>query len=116
MGLVLGCIMLSGSLADASAAGFPWNWTASIRWENGTLALAIDPSAGFWRTVRTIAVPELHSLRLLVDESALELFVNSGERVMASRFFPKSLSSLRLEGTGQMTLYDMKPMEMIFTC
>ncbi len=87
---------------------------APIRWENGMLTPAIDPSAGFGRTARKLTVPELHSLRLLIDESALELFVNDGERVMTSRFFPKSPFSLRMKGTGQMTLYDTKPMEMTF--
>lgn len=85
---------------------------ASIRWADGLLTLSFDEGCGFGRTVRTAAIPELRSLRLLVDNSSLELFLNSGEQAMSSRFYPKGSLSLRLNGMGYAKLYDMRSMEM----
>ena len=84
----------------------------SIRWEDGRLVLSLDESCGFGRTVRTAAVPRLHSLRLLLDSSSLELFINGGEQIMTSRFYLKGRRFLHFEGEGTAKLYDMGAMEM----
>ncbi len=42
----------------------------------------------------------------------LELFLNDGEQVMTSRFYPQEPLYLRLEGEGYAELYDMNAMEM----
>ena len=84
----------------------------SIRWSDGLLTLSLDASCGYGRTVRTADIHELHSLRLLVDSSSLELFLNDGEQVMTSRFYPQGPCSLRLDGRGCANLYDMRAMEM----
>ena len=52
---------------------------AAICWEDGVLTLTLDETCGFGRTLRTTAVHKLRSLRLLVDSSSLELFLNDGE-------------------------------------
>ena len=85
---------------------------AVICWEDGLFTLTLDEACGFGRTVRTAAVRRLHSLRLLVDSSSLELFLNDGEQVMTSRFYPQEPLYLRLEGEGYAELYDMNAMEM----
>ncbi len=96
-----------GSRLTVALAG-----AAVICWEDGLLTLTLDEACGFGRTVRTAAVRRLHSLRLLVDSSSLELFLNDGEQVMTSRFYPQEPLYLRLEGEGYAELYDMNAMEM----
>lgn len=85
---------------------------AAICWEDGVLTLTLDETCGFGRTLRTAAVHKLRSLRLLVDSSSLELFLNDGEQVMTSRFYPKEPRYLQLEGAGYAKLYDMGAMGM----
>ena len=85
----------------------------SIRWADGRLTLSLHENCGYGRTFRTAAVSELHHLRLLVDSSSLELFLNGGEQVMSSRFYPKETAfSLRFDGMGCAKIYDMCAMEM----
>ena len=85
---------------------------AAICWEDGLLTLTLDEACGSGRTVRTAAVHKLRSLRLLVDSSSLELFLNDGEQVVTSRFYPEEPRYLRLEGEGTAKLYDMDAMGM----
>lgn len=85
---------------------------AEICWEDGLLTLTLDEACGSGRTVRTADVHKLRSLRLLVDSSSLELFLNDGEQVVTSRFYPGEPCYLRLEGEGTAKLYDMCAMEM----
>ena len=85
---------------------------AVICWEDGLLTLTLDEACGSGRTVRTAAVHKLRSLRLLVDSSSLELFLNDGEQVVTSRFYPEEPRYLRLEGAGTAKLYDMDAMGM----
>ena len=46
------------------------------------------------------------------DGSSLELFLNDGEQVVTSRFYPEEPRYLRLEGAGTAKLYDMDAMGM----
>lgn len=85
---------------------------ASVCWEDGLLTFSLDQSCGCGRTVRSAEVCELRSLRLLVDHSSLELFLNGGELVLSARFYPKGACTLRLDGTGNAKLYDLRSMEM----
>lgn len=96
-----------GSRLTVALAG-----AAEICWEDGLLTLTLDEACGSGRTVRTADVHKLRSLRLLVDSSSLELFLNDGEQVVTSRFYPGEPCYLRLEGEGTAKLYDMCVMEM----
>lgn len=80
---------------------------AYVCWKDGLLTFSLDPSCGYGRTTRTAVVPTLHNLRLLVDHSSLELFLNGGERVLSARFYPKGACTLELNGTGRAKLYDL---------
>ena len=60
-------------------------------------------------------VAELSSLRILADTSSLELFVNGGEQVMTTRYYPSGAQTLRIGGQGEATLYDMDAMELAYT-
>lgn len=80
-----------------------------LRAENGTLTLAVQES-GHGRTVRTAPAAELRNLRILADASTLEIFVNDGETVLSTRWYPEdSGRTLTLEGTGSVTAWDMTP-------
>ncbi|MCR4650354.1 MAG: glycoside hydrolase family 32 protein [Lachnospiraceae bacterium] len=51
------------------------------------LRLILSESAGEGRIERRIKLRSLNSLRLLLDTSLLELYINEGEEVMTSRFY-----------------------------
>lgn len=43
---------------------------------------------GYGRDIRSVKVDRLESLRVLCDTSSIEIFVNEGEEVFTSRFYP----------------------------
>ncbi|MGN0287147.1 MAG: glycoside hydrolase family 32 protein [Atopobiaceae bacterium] len=55
-----------------------------------TLRFAEDATSSAGRTKRSCAMPEnsIHSLRILVDETAVEVYVNDGMWVFSTRWFP----------------------------
>lgn len=57
-----------------------------------TLRFAEDATSNAGRTKRFAAMPEntIHSLRILVDESAVEVFVNDGMLAFSTRWFPST--------------------------
>ena len=61
--------------------------SAVIEWEEGLLRLTID-GGGAGRTVRCAEVGEVQTLRVLADVSSLEIFVNGGEQVLSTRYYP----------------------------
>ena len=61
--------------------------SAVIEWEEGLLRLKID-GGGAGRTVRCAEVGEVQTLRVLADVSSLEIFVNGGEQVLSTRYYP----------------------------
>ena len=63
----------------------------AIAWDGETLSLRFaDNAVGCGRMVRAAACPELRNLRVLVDNSAVEVFANDGELTFATRWFPRS--------------------------
>ena len=55
------------------------------------LRFAEDAASSAGRTKRACALSDntLHSLRILVDSSAIEIFANGGEKVFSTRWFPR---------------------------
>ncbi|WP_333900891.1 sucrose-6-phosphate hydrolase [Enterobacter wuhouensis] len=47
---------------------------------------------------------EVHRLRILCDRSSVEIFINNGEGVMSSRYFPDHPARVRFEGASDITL------------
>ena len=73
----------------------------SICWDGAELALRfVDDAVGCGRTARTAPCADLRDLRVLVDSSAIEVFVNDGELAFATRWFPRS-RSLTIDEKGQ---------------
>lgn len=86
--------------------------SGKIIYENGLLTLTLDEGSGWGRTQRVGEVDRLHSLRILKDTSSLEIFMNHGQQVMTTRWYPKEANTLQLIGQGTATVYEMKGMEM----
>lgn len=85
---------------------------AEIRWADGLLSLSFR-DGGCGRTIRRARVDRLRNLRLLADASSLELFVNDGETVMTSLYYPaEGQKGLQVEcAAGALSLWKMNPME-----
>lgn len=86
---------------------------ALIEWDNGMLSLRFQ-DGGSGRGVRRARVEKLDKLRILGDESSLEIFANDGQAVMSSRYYPEQNKSLRFDGAGRVTVWKMEPMEVLY--
>ena len=57
-------------------------------------------------------VNKLNNLRVFCDTSSLEIFVNGGEEVFTSRFYPtKNQKGIKIVGKnikGKLTIYEME--------
>lgn len=81
----------------------------TLDYADGVLALRVGPEGGFGREkgVRRAAVPVLRGLRILADSSSAEVFVNDGETVLSTRYYPAPHQTRsRIEaGCGTAVLY-----------
>lgn len=93
-------------LAGAGRAGsLVLDDALAISWEDGTVRLTIaDDRVGCGRDERAASVGAVRDLRVLVDSSAVEVFVNGGELALATRWFPRS-ERLTLVQRGQALLH-----------
>ncbi|MGN1007447.1 MAG: GH32 C-terminal domain-containing protein, partial [Butyricicoccus sp.] len=68
---------------------------------------------GAGRTVRRAAVDALREVRILGDASSVEIFVNGGETVLSSRYYPDAGNGrLHVEaGGGRARVWTMQAME-----
>lgn len=87
---------------------------AVIEWGDGLLTLTLSECSGCGRTQRVAEVEKLDSLRILADTTSLELFVNGGEQVMTTRYYPQDAHALHIGGQGTAEIYDMDAMELVF--
>ena len=69
--------------------GFDGQLQLSFSAEDGLLRMAFtDEKAASGRTERVLPLAALHELRVLVDGSTVEVYVNHGEEVLSTRWFP----------------------------
>ena len=61
---------------------------AVLEWQPGLVTLSFL-QGGAGRTVRRVAVDQLDSLRILGDSSSLEIFLNDGQQVLSTRYYPQ---------------------------
>lgn len=73
-----------------------------LNYDSEVLTLSHGPS-GYGRKKRQIALKELHSIHLFMDQSSIEIFINDGQYVMTSRVFPK-LGANRIAFSGNAEL------------
>lgn len=89
--------------------------------ENGCAELKFLSDAGCGRTLRSArmrtADPALRTLRVLRDTSLLEIYVNDGELVFTTRWYPKSVQETALSLVGPVSaaeVWEFKGMEVDF--
>lgn len=87
---------------------------AVIDYADGLLTLTLSQDTGAGRTQRVAELTQLRTLRILMDTSSLELFINDGEQVMSTRWYPTQADSLHLTGCGRADVYEMQAMELQF--
>lgn len=67
---------------------------------------------GYGRDIRSAKVKDLKNIRVLIDTSSIEIFINNGEEVFTSRFYPKEdQRGLKIDGqnlSGKLTIYEME--------
>lgn len=81
--------------------------SAVIEWGQGELTLSFA-GGGAGRTVRRAIVGEVRTMRILGDTSSLEIFVNGGQNVLTTRYYPQpGARGVKLVGKGDMRLWEM---------
>lgn len=85
-----------------------------IMYADGLLRLHLCTHSGYGRTMRVAEVGALQELRILLDSSSCEIFLNGGEQVMTTRFYPGINRQCTFEGKGLVELYDMGSMEFAY--
>lgn len=84
----------------------------SLDWRDGLLTLAVR-EGGYGRETRAARVERLDRLHIFLDASAVEIFVNDGETVLSTRWYPgEGERELTLTGDGTATVYGRKPFEL----
>jgi beta-fructofuranosidase len=59
--------------------------------ENGVFTLKfLDEKFGCGRDLRRVKLDSCESIRVLADKTSLEIFLNGGEKVLSTRFYPSS--------------------------
>lgn len=81
--LVLEEIALTGCSFQISMGG-----QMLFRYENGTAENGFPGVTGAGRKVRKAQINELRNIRFLVDTSAAEIYLNDGETVFSTRYYP----------------------------
>lgn len=81
--------------------------------ENGVLTLAFTDRSGSGRKQRKARIGALKNARIFLDASAAEIYINGGETVMSTRFYPKKdFLSLKITvENGTVLVYHLKNME-----
>ncbi|MGN0131575.1 MAG: sucrose-6-phosphate hydrolase [Lachnospiraceae bacterium] len=85
--LLLDRISSSFSVTVADDLHFEWDKT------NGICRLFFTGQAGYGRTCRKIQTDKISSLQMFIDSSAVEIYLNEGEIVFSSRYYPKEKSN-----------------------
>lgn len=84
-------------------------------WENGVFTVNFEEQCGCGRMRRQIQLESLEEIRILKDVSMLEVFLNHGEFVFTSRYYPKNTTTTKIEinGEKQAVVYTMRKMEVV---
>lgn len=59
-----------------------------LKYENGIAEMGFPGITGAGRTVRKAKIDSFKNIRLLVDTSAAEIYINDGETVFSTRYYP----------------------------
>ena len=62
---------------------------------------------GYGRDARYIRVKKIENLRLMIDASSVEVFVNDGKYVMSNRMYPSEYKDIKVNGNITGKLYKL---------
>lgn len=85
----------------------------TFSYNGAELILSLTDECGFGRGVRRAEISEVHSLRILVDVSIVEFYVNDGEMVFTTRYY-KTLNGTNIifdVPGADINVYPMKRMK-----
>lgn len=84
-----------------------------IIYENSVLTLSFGKS-GYGRKSRSVRLQSLEEIRIFCDSSSVEIFVNGGEEVFTSRFYPENYSGIKpRENYEALKIWQLKGFEYI---
>ncbi len=88
-----------------------------LSWERGIFILEFSNNSGCGRKVHKAKIEVLRNIRILKDVSMLEIYINDGECVFTTRYFPKDTmrTTLNIKGCNHAKLWKMKAMEVDLT-
>lgn len=83
-----------------------------VNYEMGILDFSITEKAGCGRKSRKIQLDELKNMRLIVDNSMVEIYINDGEYVITSKFyFPDRSRKIEVKGVRDAKLWYLDGLE-----
>lgn len=99
---------------DSSRLRLVIRGSAVLEWKHHMMSLSFL-AGGAGRTVRRAAVQDLRQVRILADTSSLEIFLNGGETVFSTRFYPDEAdgSLYFAEGAGRASVWDMRAQQVV---
>lgn len=69
-----------------------------------------DTGAG--RKKRGVSLKKIESVQIYLDASAVEIYLNQGEEVFSTRYYPEEWQGrLDIKGTGEIRYYELNPIE-----
>ncbi len=88
--------------ASAEGESFELNFSDAVqmKFESGVFTLRfLDDAVGCGRNARRARLDRCSRLRVLADKTSLEIFLNDGEKVLSTRFYPDS-TVVRISSRG----------------
>lgn len=82
-----------------------------LSYKNNIFTLEMMES-GDGRDKRAVHIDELKNVHMFVDTSSIEIFINDGEEVFTSRFYPKNIElEVEINNVGKCTWYELDSFE-----
>ncbi|MGI6070055.1 MAG: sucrose-6-phosphate hydrolase [Blautia sp.] len=79
-----------------------------IQYEKGIFSLEFTGELGAGRTIRKALIDSVQNVRILADTSLLEVFINEGEHVFTTRYYPRGETRiLTYTGGGRSCLWSL---------
>lgn len=79
-----------------------------IEFKEGVLSLVFG-KCGCGRRERSVCLESLKELRVFCDSSCIEIYVNSGEEVFSSRFYPEKYNGItKAEGFDEIKIWELR--------
>lgn len=99
--------------ADDSEKTIRFDEDVQISWQNGVVTLQFLSDSGCGRKERRAHLKALETLRVVKDTSMLEIYVNQGELVFTTRYFPEDVNRtcVRVKGSNAVRSWKLKQME-----